>query len=336
MTARVRNDHYRARRVSIITASTLCLAFLLSPYISSTQAIHHMERRAPRKLVTRDSADSTPLHVTNMCPDDIYPGINTQSGDGPPENGFRLAPGETIELTVSENWQGRVWGRTNCSFNEDGTKPFNGSPGKACGSGDCNGVLDCKVGGDIPVSLAEFTLDAGDGQTYYDISLVDGYNIPMAIQVEPHGNSSLDDLPPNLTNPTCTGTVGLLAPQDWMPYADGQTFLGTNSSFPLPLDSKIDDEQVANWCPWDLQVNKPQPPDDGIYMYPDNSVQRPAFNPCYSACAKWSLAADCCTGDHNSPSTCQPSQYSKNVKGVCPDAYSYGESTSANTTYFWS
>jgi hypothetical protein len=62
------------------------------------------------------------------------------------------------------------------------------------------------------VTLAEFTLDAGDGQSYYDISLVDGYNLPLAIVLVPHGNSSLDDIPPNLTNPSCEGTGSMLAP----------------------------------------------------------------------------------------------------------------------------
>lgn len=32
-----------------------------------------------------------------------------------------------------------------------------------------------------PVSLAEFTLDGWQGQDYYDVSLVDGYNLPLAI-----------------------------------------------------------------------------------------------------------------------------------------------------------
>lgn len=316
------SNQYRASRKTSIPCA-MQLALLLLAELADARTIHHMQRRAPQRLLARQDGGGTPLHVTNRCSEDIYPGINTQSGTGPSENGFKLQPNETRELYVSHNWQGRLWGRTNCSFNEDGTKPSHGSVGKACGSGDCNGVLDCKVGGDVPVTLAEFTLDAGDGQTYYDISLVDGYNIPMAIVLEPHGNASLKDLPPNLTNPTCTGTVGLLAPRDWQPYKENETFLNTNEAFPLPLDTKIDDERVANWCPWNLQVNTPKPPDDGRFMYPDNSVQRPIFNPCFSACAKFNLPQDCCLGEYRSPTVCQPSEYSKNAKAVCPDAYSY-------------
>ena len=67
------------------------------------------------------------------------------------------------------------------------------------------------------MSLAEFTFDAGDSHTYYDISLVDGYKLPLVMQ--PLANSSLDDIPPNLTNPSCQGTVGLLQQKGYNPYA---------------------------------------------------------------------------------------------------------------------
>ncbi|KAG9202364.1 hypothetical protein G6514_004338 [Epicoccum nigrum] len=280
-----------------------------------------MAVKAPRKL-NRRKLDITPLLVTNNCPDDIWPGISTQTGNGPGQTGFKLSPGETKNQTVSEDWQGRVWGRTNCSFNDDGSGPANGG-GRACYSGDCNGSLNCKVGGDVPVSLAEFTLDAGDGHTYYDISLVDGYNLPIALVLQPLENVTLDDIPPNLTNPSCQGTAGLLAQKGYDPYPEHPNFLNTNTSFPLPWEQQVDDNQVSKWCPWDLQQTPPDKPGDGVYPYPDDNIQRPDFNPCFSACAKNNKPEDCCTGEYNSPSKCQPAQYSKNVKEICPDAYSY-------------
>lgn len=79
--------------------------------------------------------------------------------------------------------------------------------------------------GDVPVSLAEFTLDAGDGHTYYDISLVDGYNLPIAMVLQPLENVTLDDIPPNLTNPSCQGTSGLLAAKGYDPYPEFPKFL---------------------------------------------------------------------------------------------------------------
>jgi len=280
-----------------------------------------MSIKAPRKPLRR-KLDITPLLVTNSCPENIWPGISTQSGSGPSENGFQLQPGETKNQTVSEDWQGRVWGRTNCTFNSDGSGPASGS-GRACYSGDCYGRLNCQVGGDVPVSLAEFTLDAGDGHTYYDISLVDGYNIPIAIVLQPLENVTLDDIPPNLTNPSCQGTDGLLAAQGYNPYPEYPHFLGTNSSFALPWEQKVDENEISHWCPWDLQQSPPSKPDDGVYPYPDDNIKRPLFNPCYSACAKNNKPEDCCTGEYNSASKCSPSNYSKNVKKVCPDAYSF-------------
>lgn len=105
---------------------------------------HHMNVIAPRKL-SRRANGNTPLIVTNHCPETIYPGIVTQSGNGPQNTGFKLDPGESQNQTVSEDWQGRVWGRSNCSFNSDGTAPSNGSPGSACGTGDCGGIVACKA-----------------------------------------------------------------------------------------------------------------------------------------------------------------------------------------------
>lgn len=120
------------------------IAALLLTQISLVAGVHHMDIKAPRKQLRR-KLDITPLLVTNNCPDDIWPGISTQSGNGPGTTGFKLSPGETKNQTVSEDWQGRVWGRTNCTFNDDGSGPASGS-GKACYSGDCNGILNCQVG----------------------------------------------------------------------------------------------------------------------------------------------------------------------------------------------
>ncbi len=57
-------------------------------------------------------------------------------------------------MRVSWDWQGRVWGRTNCSFNANGTGPsqLNGvrGNGAACLTGDCFGVVDCQFTVSLP------------------------------------------------------------------------------------------------------------------------------------------------------------------------------------------
>lgn len=154
----------------------------------------------------------------------------------------------------------------------------------------------------------------------------------MAIVLIPHGNSSLDDIPPNLTNPSCQGTGSLLAPSNYNPYSGGQqTFLGTNSTYPLPFDTKVTTSDANSWCPWDLQVNAPSAPSDGVYPYPDSNIQRPAFDPCYSACAKYNSDQYCCIGKYNGPNACSPNYYAKALKGVCPDAYSFAYDDQTST-----
>lgn len=124
------------------------LAFLLcSCHLHPVHALHHM-KRAPLQYVSRQE-ETRPLIITNMCQELLYPAIATQAGTPPSTQGFPLDAGDTMNLTVGADWQGRVWGRTNCSFNADGSGPstaggLNGG-GSACTTGDCNGVVECVV-----------------------------------------------------------------------------------------------------------------------------------------------------------------------------------------------
>jgi hypothetical protein len=119
----------------------------------STAGLAAAETERPGSLVSRQKSNSTaspgtvdsvPIKVTNRCGETIWPAFGTQAGKGPNTGGFELASGSLREVTVSDDWQGRVWGRTNCSFNADGTKSSNLRP-QACETGDCNGVLSCVV-----------------------------------------------------------------------------------------------------------------------------------------------------------------------------------------------
>ncbi|CAD6266734.1 unnamed protein product [Miscanthus lutarioriparius] len=83
--------------------------------------------------------------------------------------GSTLDPGQTWTVDVPAGTQsGRVWGRTGCSFN--------GCSG-SCQTGDCCVALSCMLSGQPPMTLAEFTI--GGSQDFYDISVIDGYNLPM-------------------------------------------------------------------------------------------------------------------------------------------------------------
>jgi len=83
---------------------------------------------------------------------------------------MKLDPGESWTLNVpAGTGPGRVWPRTGCSFDSTGKG--------SCQTGDCGGVLACTSFGQPPATLAEFTI--GGGTDFFDISLVDGFNVPM-------------------------------------------------------------------------------------------------------------------------------------------------------------
>ncbi|KAJ7958069.1 Pathogenesis-related thaumatin family protein [Quillaja saponaria] len=52
---------------------------------------------------------------------------------------------------------------------------------------------------------------------------------------------------------------------------------------------------------------------------------------CKSACAAFNSTEFCCTGDHSTPQTCPPTQYSKMFKKACPTAYSYAYDDASST-----
>lgn len=132
-------------------------------------------------------------------------------------------------------------------------------------------------------------------------------------------DANLQDIPPNLTNAACIATAGLVGSLT----SSGTSGNSSNSSFPIPYERTQTSAKIADWCPWNLQVTQPTKPGDGVYPYPDDNIQRPAFDPCLSACAKSNSPSDCCTGSYDDPKVCKPSLYSSHAKAVCPDAYSF-------------
>jgi Thaumatin family len=88
--------------------------------------------------------------------------------------GWVLPAGHRLTIIVPNHWNGRFWGRTGCVFHH----------GRGhCQTGDCNGRLQCTGNGAIPATLAEYDVDAWDGLDFYDVSMVDGSNLPMYINI---------------------------------------------------------------------------------------------------------------------------------------------------------
>ncbi|GAB4848460.1 Thaumatin-like protein 1 [Ancistrocladus abbreviatus] len=123
---------------------------------------------------------ATTFTFVNRCEFTVWPGL--LSGAGSPSldsTGFVLTQGSSKSFHAPTGWSGRFWGRTRCNFDESG----HGS----CATGDCgSGQIECNgAGAAPPATLAEFTLGGGgsaSGQDFYDVSLVDGYNLQMIVE----------------------------------------------------------------------------------------------------------------------------------------------------------
>ena len=137
----------------------------IGPSLSYT--LHHMQQPPLHTVNHRDS--DLPLRVTNKCSEDIYPAVLTQAGVGPDTSGFHLAPGDSRPLTVSADWQGRVWARTNCTFDSNGN-PRSGQGGAACTTGDCGRFLECQGAVGLMQSPCSHLLILEAGSTTSDSS----------------------------------------------------------------------------------------------------------------------------------------------------------------------
>ncbi|RZC70693.1 hypothetical protein C5167_033931 [Papaver somniferum] len=120
--------------------------------------------------------DGTQLIIVNNCKESIWPGILGSAGHpSPVDGGFHLGSNEQVVLEIPEKWSGRLWGRQGCCFDQNGKG--------RCVTGDCARQLHCQgTGGEPPASVVEMTLGTSTSPLhYYDVSLVDGFNLPVSM-----------------------------------------------------------------------------------------------------------------------------------------------------------
>ncbi|GFP85327.1 thaumatin-like protein [Phtheirospermum japonicum] len=130
-------------------------------------------------LLISTHADAATFTIRNNCPITLWAAAF-------PGGGRRLDLGETWSVNVPASTSGRIWARTGCSFD--------GSGRGRCQTGDCNGLLQCQGYGVPPITLAVFALNQVNALDFFDISLVDGFNVPIEFNPE---NST-----------TCTRSLG--------------------------------------------------------------------------------------------------------------------------------
>ncbi|GAB4852541.1 Thaumatin-like protein 1 [Ancistrocladus abbreviatus] len=157
----------------------------------------------PLLLLPVAVAVATTFTLLNQCDYTVWPGILSNAGE--PElstTGFVLRKGQSKTITPPASWGGRFWARTFCAT-DNSTGKF------TCRTGDCgSGKVDCSgAGASPPATLAEFKLDGYGGLDFYDVSLVDGYNLPML--VVPEGGSGV-----NCTSTGCVADLNGSCPSE--------------------------------------------------------------------------------------------------------------------------
>ncbi|XP_062216211.1 thaumatin-like protein 1b [Phragmites australis] len=240
-------------------------------------------------LLLLPTAWSATFTMTNNCGYTVWPGLLSGAGTAPlSTTGFALAHGASATVDAPAKWSGRMWARTLCATDA--------ATGKlACATGDCgSGSVQCNgAGAAPPATLAEFTLDGSGGMDFFDVSLVDGYNLPMLIVPQGAGGGG----------GSSNGS------------ADAGKCMATGCLVDL-----------NGACPADLKV-VPAATGAGAGA---GSADGGAVA-CRSACEAFGTPQDCCSGAYGSPNTCRPSTYSQFFKNACPRAYSYAYDDSTST-----
>ncbi|KAL1745475.1 thaumatin [Schizophyllum fasciatum] len=212
-----------------------------------------MKRFAVLSLLVA-AATARKFTIKNNCQYTVWPGMYTDlnAGTAVPDHvtGWEQGAGEEVSFDVPDNWTaGRIWPRTACDFSTN--------PGPtSCETGGCNGGLECakEAGTGVPpATVAEWTL-SGDGDAdWYDVSLVDGFNIPVA--VTPSSECQEASCPADL-NPDCPAELQQKG-------ADGKV-VGCKSACFANLDGNQQDS--ANCCSGSHNTAETCPP-DGVQFY---------------------------------------------------------------------
>lgn len=105
-------------------------------------------------------ADDSSITITvkNSCKNDLL--VHQLENDKPTSDQVRwMKAGDERDYVVSSKWGGRFWARSEC---------------------DSHATEDCNPG--APASLAEFLMQGSAQYDFYDVSFVDGYNLPIRIE----------------------------------------------------------------------------------------------------------------------------------------------------------
>jgi hypothetical protein len=119
-----------------------------------------------------------------------------------------MAPGYSFQVGVDNGWSGRIWGKTLCT-----------------GSGSATTCASSA----FPASLAELTLTkSATGLDFYDVSLVDGFNLPIAIDALGHTPDPAH--PYSCGSPTCSANLDTTCAAPFQDSSGGQVIACANDA----------------------------------------------------------------------------------------------------------
>ncbi|KAK7838821.1 thaumatin-like protein 1, partial [Quercus suber] len=173
---------------------------------------------------TYPGAHSAKITFTNNCSKTIWPG--TLTSDLKPQlsnTGFELLSKASLTLDVQAPWKGRFWARTQCSTN---------STNFTCETADCGtGKVACNGTGAIPpASLVEINIADNRGMDYYDVSLVDGFNLPVSVATRGGTGDCKNSSCPADVNAVCPGELQVIGSDGSVAFGLGPSAPGMNHS----------------------------------------------------------------------------------------------------------
>ncbi|ORY93094.1 thaumatin, partial [Syncephalastrum racemosum] len=142
--------------------------------------------------------------IINKCDYDLQPAYQT-NGKSRGKMLSMIAANGNYSLPVSDTWAGRVWARRGCD------------------------IHDCELAGAAnPASLAEFKMSGANDIDYYDVSFVDGYNLPMRIEPLHRTHKKTADDPHHCSATFCSNIPK--CPKDLQHRDKDDSFVGCQSA----------------------------------------------------------------------------------------------------------
>lgn len=149
-------------------------------------------------ILIADIASAKNFVLKNLCSQTIEAGV-LQNGQSTATY-YTIGSISSQTVSVAANWAGRIWARIDCDQ-----------------SSEQSNNTQCGVPGTPnPASLAEFTFEGSGNQDFYDLSMVDGYNLPISIAPigASQGSTQYQCGSPSCTTlPTCPSDLTVLTTQ---------------------------------------------------------------------------------------------------------------------------